>query len=45
MEQYDHVLKDEDKEVTEFTFQLQELVFDYFNLIVKEYYMAIDKWS
>lgn len=38
-------MKGEDKEVTELTLQLQEIVFDYFNLIVKEYYMAQDKWS
>jgi hypothetical protein len=25
--------------------QLQEVVFDYFNLIVKEYFMALDKWT
>ena len=25
--------------------KLQDYVFDYFNLIVKEYYLSLDKWS
>ena len=29
----------------QFTVKLQDIIFDYFNLIVKEYYMALDKWS
>lgn len=29
----------------QFTIHLQDIIFDYFNLIVKEYYMALDKWS
>lgn len=28
-----------------FTIALQDHVFDYFNLIVKEYYMSLDKWA
>ena len=28
-----------------YTIQLQDHVFDYFNLIVKEYYMSLDKWG
>lgn len=45
MEKYDKVLKGEQEDVDKFTLLLQEVVFDYFNLIVKEYYMSIDKWS
>ena len=29
----------------EFTVELQDNVFDYFNLIVKEYYMSLDKYG
>ena len=29
----------------EYTIKLQDHVFDYFNLIVKEYYMSLDKWG
>lgn len=39
------MLKGEDAEVTALTLSLQEAVFDYFNLIVKDYYMSIDKWG
>ena len=45
MEKYDVVLKGEQEDVDKFTLTLQEVVFDYFNLIVKEYYMGLDKWS
>ena len=45
MEKYDNVLKGEKKDVEAFDQQLEECVFDYFNLIVREYYMARDKWQ
>ena len=37
------MLKTETKDMEEYTIQLQDHVFDYFNLIVKEYYMSLDK--
>ena len=39
------MLKTETKDMEEYTIQLQDHVFDYFNLIVKEYYMSLDKWG
>jgi len=39
------LLKTETKDMEEYTIQLQDHVFDYFNLIVKEYYMSLDKWG
>lgn len=45
MDKYDAVLKGEQKDADDFTLTIQECVFDYFNLIVKEYYLAVDKWG
>jgi hypothetical protein len=42
---YDAVLKNESAEMESFTKKLQEIVFDYFNLITKEYYLSIDHYS
>ena len=42
---YDGVLKGESAEMEKFTMKLQDYVFDYFNLIVKEYYLSLDKWG
>ena len=39
------MLKLEDKDLDEFNADLQELIFDYFNLISKEYYLTIDKFT
>jgi hypothetical protein len=39
------MLDQEDKELESYVMMIQDNVFDYFNLIVKEYKMAIDKWS
>ena len=39
------MLKTETKYREEYTIQLQDHGFDYFNLIVKEYYMSLDKWG
>ena len=44
-EEYQLILKGEKKDMEEFTVALQDNVFDYFNLIVKEYYMSLDKWG
>ena len=44
-EQYTTLLKSETKDMEMYTIQLQDHVFDYFNLIVKEYYMSLDKWG
>ena len=44
-EEYQIILKGEKKDMEEFTVQLQDNVFDYFNLIIKEYYMSLDKWG
>lgn len=43
MKQYDEKLKSEERNANEFTQIMQDIVFDYFNLIVKEYYLNIDK--
>lgn len=43
MKVYDQILKGETKGVEEFKMIVQEIVFDYFNLILKEYYLNIDK--
>lgn len=45
MKKYDALLRGEREENDLFVQDLQETVFDYFNLIVKEYYMAIEKWG
>jgi len=45
MVEYDVVLKGEERDLEEFTILMQDTVFDYFNIIVKEYYMAVDKWG
>ena len=37
------MLKKEEQDLEGFTLKLQETIFDYFNLITKEYYMTIDK--
>ena len=42
---YDTILKGESAEMESFAKKLQEFVFDYFNLIVKEYYLSIDHYS
>ena len=42
---YDAVLKNESVEMESFAKKLQEIVFDYFNLITKEYYLSIDHYS
>lgn len=44
-DEYTVLLKSEKDDMEQFTIQLQDIIFDYFNLIVKEYYMALDKWS
>lgn len=44
-EEYTAILKGEKQDMEKFTIQLQDIVFDYFNLIVKEYYMSLDKWG
>lgn len=43
--QYQKVLAGEQADIDEFQLTLQEIVFDYFNLITKEYYLGVDKWS
>ena len=43
MKSYDEKLKGEEQGVNEFVMTMQDIVFDYFNLIVKEYYLNIDK--
>ena len=43
MSEYQELLKGEEKDNNEFTLEIQECVFDYFNLIVKEYYLNIDR--
>ena len=43
MKDYQELLKGEEKDNNEFTLEIQECVFDYFNLIVKEYYLNIDR--
>jgi hypothetical protein len=43
MKEYQELLKGEEKDNNEFTLEIQECVFDYFNLIVKEYYLNIDR--
>ena len=45
MDKYDTILKGEKKDIMDFDQKLQEITFDYFNLIVREYYMAVDKWG
>ena len=45
MEKYDAILKGEKKDIADYDVKLQEITFDYFNLIVREYYMAVDKWG
>jgi len=43
--EYTDILKSETKDMEVYTIGLQDHVFDYFNLIVKEYYMSLDKWG
>jgi hypothetical protein len=43
--EYTAILKSETKDMETYTINLQDHVFDYFNLIVKEYYMSLDKWG
>ncbi len=45
MKEYDKILRGEQEDIDRFTLDLQDLIFDYFNLIVKEYYMTLEKWS
>ena len=45
MEKYDTILKGEKKDIADFDVKLQEITFDYFNIIVREYYMSVDKWG
>lgn len=42
---YDAILKDESTEMEAFVYKLQEYVFDYFNLITKEYYLSLDFYA
>ncbi len=42
---YQQILKNEEIDIEEFTKELKEYVFDYFNIIEKEYMIAVDKWS
>lgn len=44
-DKYDAVLKNEGTEMDSFTMKVQEYVFDYFNLIIKEYYRSLDIWG
>ena len=43
--QYQEVLRGEANDINAFTQDIQDTVFDYFNMIVKEYLMTIDKWG
>ena len=43
-EEYNQVLKGENQDFDKFALSVQDLVFDYFNIIVKEYYLTLDKW-
>lgn len=38
-------IKEENIDADAYTQKLQELIFDYFNMIKKEYYMALDKYA
>jgi hypothetical protein len=37
-------VKGEEADLEKFNGELQEVVFDFFNLITKEYYLTIDKF-
>ena len=43
--EYQETLRGETNALNNFTQQLQDYVFDYFNIIVKEYLMSLDKWG
>jgi len=40
---YEEILKGEQNDIDGFVEKLQELIFDYFNMIKKEYYLTLDK--
>lgn len=42
---YHEVLKGETEDLDKFVERLQEHLFDFFNMIRKEYYMSLDKWA
>ena len=42
---YDATINNEATEMESFVYKLQEYVFDYFNLITKEYYLSLDLHS
>ena len=42
---YDKLSQQENGELDLFTMKLQEYVFDYFNLIVKQYYVSLENWK
>ena len=40
---YEEILKGNQNDIDGFLEKLQELIFDYFNMIKKEYYLTLDK--
>ena len=44
-EKYHAILKGEKADIEAYSEKLEELMFDYFNMIKKEYYMALEKWA
>ena len=44
-EKYQAILKGEKADNEKYIEKLQEMMFDYFNMIQKEYYMSLDKWA
>lgn len=44
-QKYESILKNEQNDIDGFVEKLQELIFDYFNMIKKEYYLTLDKQS
>ena len=44
-EKYHTMLKGEKADIEKYSEKLEEMMFDYFFMIKKEYYMSLDKWA
>ena len=44
-EKYSKLVQQENGELDQFTLKLQEFVFDYFNLINKDYHISLEQWN
>lgn len=44
-EKYHAMLKGEKTDIEKYSEKLEEMMFDFFNMIKKEYYMSLDKWA